>query len=446
MNPALYRALRLAWPGGRETRRHQRELERTQWLSEEELQALQLSKIRQLVHHAYEHVPLYRERYRQAGLHPRDIHSLEDFKALPFLTREDVKHNLAALVAENFPQHKLYPNETGGSTGQPMQFYVEGDFWWANAANAFRVRSWHGVHEGDKMAWFWGAREDMPDWSWKNRLRAALMNERYLNAFAMSEAKMRDFAHMLARWRPAMFKGYASALALFARFVQEHDLPRAHPRYIESTSEKLSGAQRELLSAVFDCPVADHYSSREMGTMAYQCAQGGLHICADVRYLEVVADSHTLSPGQLGEVAVTSLNQFAMPFIRYKNGDMAIRQAGRCTCGRGLPLLREIVGRTNDFLVSAEGQFVHSEFFAYLFRVKPEVARYQIHQPARGQLDVRLVCNQAVDETWLAGVRDEIQARFGRATQVSLQVVEHIQLTPAGKHRYIISEVKPEFR
>jgi phenylacetate-CoA ligase len=445
MYSAIYRTMRLFWSGGLETRRHLRELERTQWLSEDELRALQLAKIQQLVKHAYEHVPFYRERYQRAGIHPEDIKSLEDFHALPFLTREDEKNNLEALVAQNFPRHELYKTETGGSTGEPIQFFVEGSFWWWNAANYLRGRVWHGVREGDKCAWFWGARKDMPDWSWRDRSRAQIKQERYLNAFGMTEEKMRDFANMLVRWQPVMFRGYPSALSLFARYIKEWGLTSIRPHYIETTSEKLSVPQRELLEEVFACKVADQYASREMGMIACPCERGGSHVCADLRYLEVVADGKVVQPGQLGEVVVTSLTQFAMPFIRYKKGDMAIYEPGHCACGRHFPRLKEVVGRTNEFLVSADGQFVHSLFLAYVFRVKPEVVRYQVHQPDRKHLNIRLVCNQPVNSVWLDNVRAEIQARFGQETQVSIQVVDQIELTPVGKHRHIISEVKPDF-
>ena len=444
MYPAIYRTVRLVWPGGLETRRYLRELERTQWLSEEELQTLQLTKIQQLVKHAYENVPFYRERYQRAGIHPEDIRSLEDFQALPFLTRDDVKDNLEKLVAQDISRRKLYQSETGGSTGQPIQFYLEGAFWWCNAANIFRMRSWFGVHEGDKVAWFWGASHDMPEWSWRNKLRACLMRERYLNAFSMTEEKMRDFANLLVRWRPAMFKGYPSALSLFARYVKEWGIA-IRPRLIETTSEKLTDPQRELLEETFACQVVDQYSSREMGTMACPCEAGSLHISADVRYLEIVADGKVVEPGQMGEVVATSFTQFAMPFIRYRKGDMAIAESGHCSCGRSFPRLKEVVGRTNEFLVSADGQFVHSLALAYVFRVRPEVVHYQVHQPDREHLNVRLVCNQPVDSAWLDKVRAEIRARFGQATQVSIQLVDHIELTPAGKYRHAISEVKPDF-
>ncbi len=445
MYSAIYRKLRLFWPGGLETQRHLQELVRTQWLSEDELESIQLTRIQRLVKHAYDQVPFYRERYQRAGIRPEDVKTLEDFQAVPFLTREDVQNNLDALVAQNFPRRALYANETGGSTGQPMRFFIEGSFWWWNAANVFRVRAWHGVHEGDRIAGFWASQQEESVWPWQQRLRVRILRERFLNAFCITEDTMRDFARMLVRWRPAMFKGYASSLCLFARFLKEQGLKPFRPRYIETTSEKLSGPQRAFLEDVFGCRVADHYSSREMGTMAYQCAKGGLHISADVRYVELVAGDNAVGPGQLGEVAVTSLNQFAMPFIRYKNKDMAIREADPCPCGRGLPLLKEVVGRTNDYLASADGQFVHSEFFAYLFRVRPEVIRYQIHQPDCTHLKVNLVLAQEVSKSWFERVRSEIQDCFGPAMQISFQIVDCIDLTPAGKHRYVISDVAPEF-
>lgn len=446
MYSTLYRTFRLFWPGGLETRRHLNEFRQNQWLSPREFKALQLNNIQKLVNHAYETVPFYRELYQTAGIHPKDIQSLKDFEALPFVTRQDINNNPDEFVSRNFPKQSLVPNETGGSTGQPMHFYITNSFWWRNAANWFRVREWHGIKEGDKTAWFWGAHQDMPEWSWQRRLRSALMQERYLNAFNMTEAKMQDFADMLIRWQPPMFKGYASVLELFARFILEQKITNIKPRLIESTSEKLSQTQRDLLHQAFPgAHVVDHYSSREMGTMAYQDETGEFLVCADVRYLEIVANGQVVSPGEMGEVVVTSLNQFAMPFIRYKNNDIGIYDSMQASSGRSFPVLKEVVGRTNDFLVTADGKFVHSEFFAYTFRVKPEVVRFQVYQPDRTNLEIRLICNQPVSQAWLDNAHTEIQARFGPSTQISIKIVDDIPLSPAGKHRYIISKIKPDF-
>ncbi len=443
MYPRIYRMARSFWPGGLETRQHLRELEHTQWLSRTELEAWQLDRLINLLKHAYEHVPYYRERYQREDIHPEDIKSFEDFQALPILTRDDINENRDKMVASNL-RDQVQSDETGGSTGEPMHFFIEDSFWWWNAALEFRGRSWYGVHEGDKIAWVWGDQRDMPDWTWQKRLKFQIMQQRFLNAFALTEAKMKSFATMLVDWQPAMFRGYASALTLFARYIKDQGITGIRPRLIETTAEKVTTPQRELLEEVFHCPVADCYSGREFATIAYQCEKGGLHVC-ETRHLEVVANGQVVPAGQMGEVVVTSLTQLAMPLIRYKNGDMAIYETSNCCCGRGLPLLREVVGRMHDYLATADGQFVHGEFFAYTFRVKPEVERYQIYQPDLHHLHIRLVCNQPVSQAWLDNARAEVQARFGQATQITLEIVDRIELTPAGKHRFIISEVKPNF-
>jgi phenylacetate-CoA ligase len=443
MYSTLYRAMRLTWPGGLETRRHLRELKRMQWLTRQELEAWQLAKLQDVVGYAYQHVPFYRERCRREDIHPEDIKTLKDFQSLPFLTKHDVNNHLGAMVSNEF-QGKLYTNSTGGSTGQPMQFFVDDSYWWWDAARCFRGRGWHGVQEGDKLAWVWGARQDMPGWSRIRHLKAQIMRQRYLDAFTLTEQNMQAFAEKLVRWQPAMIKGYASALTLFARFIEEQGLTGIRPKFIETTAEKVTDPQRELLSEVFHCPVVDCYSSREMGIMAYQCESGGMHVC-ETRYLEIVANDAVVEPGELGEVAVTSLSQFGMPFIRYKNGDMAIGEAGTCICGRGMPLLREIVGRKVDYLVTADGQFILGWFFPEIIGTKPEVVRFQVYQPDRENLEVRLVCKQQVGSTWLENLSNEIRAHIGASMRVSLLQVDDIALTPAGKHRWIVSDVKPDF-
>jgi phenylacetate-CoA ligase len=443
--PTIYRGLRLLWSGGLETRQHLRELERTQWLSQEELEEYQLAKLQRLVAHAYEKVPFYRERYSQAGIQPRDIKTLKDFEALPFLTRHDIRENAGRMVTEGVPLHKLFPVETSGSTGEPIQFYVEGSFWWWNAANVFRGRQWHGVRDGDKIALFWGAQIDLPSWSLRNRLRAALSRQRYLNAFTMSKATMQEFAEMLIGWQPAMLKAYPSSLYLFARSLKEWGVKDIRPRFIETTSEKLSLHQRELLEDVFGCPAGDQYSSRELGTIAYPCENTSLHTSADLRYVEIIAKDQPVQPGQMGELVVTSFDQYAMPFIRYKKQDIAVWEPRPCSCGRSFPRLQEIVGRTGECLVTSTGEYVSSHYFEYLFRARPEIIRYQVHQRDREHMDIQLVSEVPMSTDWLREARQKICERFGQQTQLDIQLVEDIPLTRAGKHRHIYSDLDPDF-
>jgi phenylacetate-coenzyme A ligase PaaK-like adenylate-forming protein len=233
----LYQMLSLLLPGGREIRGYVRQLERTQWFSASEREAWQLARIQALVKHAYTHVPFYQELYREAGAHPEDIQTLQDFRALPFVTRADVKNNLDRLVVPHW-DGKLDRSETGGSTGTPMQFYVEDAFWRWNIALEARGRRWYGVQVGDKMAWVWGAPRDIPLRDWRKRLRALVRRQRFLNAFMLSEAKMLAFAKMLAEWKPTIIRGYPAALTPFANIVEETGITGIRPRVIETSGEK----------------------------------------------------------------------------------------------------------------------------------------------------------------------------------------------------------------
>jgi phenylacetate-CoA ligase len=443
MYSTIYRTAKSLLPEERSKRRIVGELERTQWLSRPELEAFQFAKLQSLIKHAFEHVPFYRKRFRDEDIHPEDVKTLKDFQALPFLTREDVNSYLAELVCRD-PGGHLRLSGTGGSTGEPVRFFVEDSFNLWNGARVRLTRGWHGVRDGDKVAWVWGAQRDMPGWSPKERLIARIKRHRHLDAFNMTEASMQAFAEMLVRWQPVMFRAYASALSVFAQHVKGRGLTNIRPRLIETTAEKPTDPQRQIFEEVFGCPVADCYSSREFSHIAYQCERGGLHVCP-TRYLEVVANGNVAEPGQLGEVVITSLHQFAMPFLRYKIGDMGIYDSSDCPCGRGLPVLREIVGRADDLLTTTDGQVVHGGFFDHLFCVRPEVVRFQVYQPNTQHLEIRLACKQNVDFEWLEGVRTEIRARFGDSTQISLQLVDGIELTPAGKYRFIVSEVAPGF-
>ena len=438
MYSTIYRnAKRFFWPDERKKRRFQRELERTQWLSGPELEVWQLAKIQQLVKYAYEHVPFYRKRFQREGIAPEDIKSLEDFRALPFLTREDVNSHLDELVSSDFAG-QLRRSETGGSTGEPTRFYYD-DSWsdWDTVLRR-RGRGWYGVRDGDKEAWVWGAERDMVYWSWKRRLKARLLRRRFLNAFELTEAKMQAFADMLVRWQPTMLRAYPAALSLFARFVKEQGITGIRPKLIETTAEKLTASRRELLEEVFHCPVVNYYSCREMGAIAYPCEMGELHVC-ETRYLELVADDKPAEPGHAGEVVLTSLHQYGMPFIRYRIGDLAVYEADSCPCKRGMPVLREIVGREADYVLTADGRYITG--FDHRFWHRPNIVRYQVYQPDRQHLEVRVVCKQDFDVASLEEIRSEIQAQVGESMNVSIQVVDHIELTPAGKHRVVISDV-----
>ena len=429
--------------GHKEYRRSLRELKQTEWISREKLEAMQLQKIQRLVKYAFENVPFYRERYQREGLHPQDIKSFKDFQALPFLTRDDVNNNLKLLVSRVY-QGDTYEDMTGGSTGTPMHFIMDKRALWESSAVETRCRGWYGIIPGDKMAWVWGNPKDFPSWRWRSRLGARIRRRRYLNSRTMDELKMQDFAEMLLRWQPAMFRAYPSALYLFASYLKEQNVLNIRPKLIEVGAEKTTLQQRQLFEEVFQAPVADAYGAWESGSIAYQCPEGSLHIIEN-RYVELVSGDQVVPPGQMGDVVITPLNQYAMPFIRYKNNDIGILESASCACGRNMPVLREVVGRDCDLLVNPDGKVVHWSSIKITVEKIPGIYRYQVYQPDKQHIEVRLLCKQLPDAAKLeAHISNELQPCFGDKMLISVKLVNHIEFTKAGKHRYIISEVKPD--
>ncbi|MBN1223399.1 MAG: phenylacetate--CoA ligase family protein, partial [Candidatus Aminicenantes bacterium] len=270
-----------------------------------------------------------------------------------------------------------------------------------------------------------------------------LQRNRYLNAYDMNEEKMQAFAEMLTRWKPAIFRAYPSALTLFAQYIRDQGIEGIRPKFIETTAEKITPYQREILEDLFQCKVADWYSAREFGTVGFQCPEGGLHIC-ETRYLEIIHNGKTTQPGEMGEVVITSLTQYAMPLIRYKLNDTASFSPRPCTCGRNLPVLQDVVGRLSDFLVTEDGRLIYGGFIEYIFWEKPEVKKFQVYQPDKQHLEIRVVLKHEMGPGWAEKLRKQIQPRFGPTVKISVQMVDEINLTPAGKHRFTISDVKLE--
>ena len=208
------------------------------------------------------------------------------------------------------------------------------------------------------------------------------------------------------------------------------------------TSERLYDHQRDDISRVFACPVANGYGGRDAGFIAHQCPQGGMHITAEDIIVEIVDKDGSPQPhGTAGEVVVTHLATGDFPFIRYRTGDVAVMSDKPCSCGRGLPLLEEIQGRTTDFVVATDGTIVHGLAVIYPIRDIPGIKSFKVIQETQEHITVQLVldndCAPGVDEK----IADGIKARLGKTIEVAIERLTEIPPEKSGKYRYIVSHI-----
>jgi phenylacetate-CoA ligase len=421
-----------------------RSLEQSQWWDRERLESLRLARLQRLLQHAADHVPYYREVFGKLKLAPTEIGALADLERLPLLAKSDIRANLERMKSER--ARDLTRFNTGGSSGEPLIFFLGGERVSHDVAAKWRATRWWGVDIGDPEVVVWGSPIEL---SAQDRLRAArdaLMRTELLPAFEMSEAKLDDFIGRLRRRRPKMLFGYPSALAHIARHAARRGvaLDDLGIKVAFVTGEKLYDEQRSDIARVFGCAVADGYGSREGGFIAHQCPAGGMHITAEDLVVELIDESgRAVGMEQPGEIVVTHLATRDFPFIRYRTGDVGALTERQCDCGRGLPLLERIQGRTTDFVVAQDGTVMHGLALIYVVRDVAGVREFKIIQESLQRTRVLLATDGRFREADVQAIREGIGRRLGEGVRVDIERVADIPWEASGKHRYIVSHVQP---
>jgi phenylacetate-CoA ligase len=429
--------------------RYLREFERTQFLAPDELRELQWRRLRALLEHSYLQCPFYAERFRRAGVTPGDLRRLEDLRALPPLEKHDIQEHGEAMVARGWPVEDLIRNQTGGSTGTPVTFYLGRDRKCSRAAATLRHNRWAGWRVGDRSAVIWGAPLDRPADTWRSRLRGWLLREPlWLDTANLTEEAMLGFHRELHRYRPRVVLAYARAAVLFARFLKARGLAAYRPFSLVTSAEVLEPGERALLEEVFGCSVFNRYGCREVSVVASECpAHSGLHVMAEGLYLEIETPAGPAAPGEMGSILVTDMLNHAMPLVRYRIGDLGAWAAGPCPCGRGLPRLERVAGRVTDFLVGCDGRLVSGVYLAtYVVAHRPSLGQVQIRQDRAGAVVWRLRPGRhfhLLED--LEYLRAATRRFLGEQAAVDSEVVDDLPAEPSGKFLFSRSTVTPAF-
>lgn len=417
-----------------------RRLERSQWLEPEAIAAEQAERLRGFLATIGARVPYWRALFQELGFDPQALRSVADLHALPLLDKATIREHADAMKAEGHGSLTRY--NTGGSSGQPLVFYIGKARKSHDVAAKWRATRWWDVDIGDREAVIWGSPIEHSTQDRLRQWRDRLLRSTLLPAFEMSEDKLDGFVVWLRRERPTMLFGYPSALSYIARHAAKRGLrlDDLGVRVAFVTSERLYDEQRTLIESAFNCRVANGYGGRDAGFIAHECPAGGLHLSAEDIVVEIVgADGQPLPAGQAGEIVVTHLATADFPFVRYRTGDIAVLDDRRCACGRGLPMLRELQGRSTDFVVAADGTVMHGLALIYILRDLPGIERFKVTQETRTHTRVELVPEASFDRSRLPSIVSSFQKRLGAEVQVTVDVVAAIAPERSGKYRYIVS-------
>lgn len=426
-----------------DTVRVHRGMEASQWWPRQRILDLQFERLQALLQDVAVHVPYYRELFARIDFDPAAVRSVADLQALPFLTKAEIRAHSDALRADDAKDLARF--NTGGSSGEPLIFFIGTERVTHDVAAKWRATRWWDVDIGDREIVVWGSPIELGTQDRVRLVRDTLMRTELLPAFEMSDAKVDGFIARIRERRPKMLFGYPSAISHIAlraerRGVRLDDLG---VKVVFCTSERLYDHQRETIRRLFGCPVANGYGGRDAGFIAHECPSGNMHITSEDIVVEIIDGAgKVLPPGQSGEIVVTHLATRDYPFIRYRTGDIGTLGEEACPCGRGLLILKDIQGRSTDFVVAQDGTVMHGLALIYVLRDIPGVARFKIVQESLDLTRVWVESNAEFDssisrETITAGLK----ARLGQTVEVDVQMVEMLPAEKSGKHRYVSSKI-----
>lgn len=411
------------------------------YLSYEQRLEHQLQELQRIISYAYDHTRYYHNLFDEYGVNPRKIQDFSDIKAIPFLTKDLLKKHMEDMISDCIPRKRLLYVMTGGSTGNPLGFYItkETDL----RRLAFTWNSWH----------FWGYKMGMPC----AVLRGAVVKggwfhyERgekhlYLSTYDMVESNMGAYVDKLVEFSPSFLRGYPSALEILARYVLRAgvSLKDLKLKAVFTSSEVLLEDQRRIIEEAFHCPIGDLYGNCEQVGFIANCQYDNYHEYMEHSYLEYLKeDGSSAKDGELGEIIGTSFINNAVPFIRYKTEDYALMGVGhQCPCGIQSRMIKRMQGRTGDSLKTKYGNLIsitalnsHSDIFEHTVRI-------QYYQEKEGIVILKIIPRSDYTEADSKKIYAELSEKFKDQVELRLEFVETIPLTPRGKYKYLDQRLK----
>lgn len=425
-----------------------RELEESQRWPLERIEELQSARLRRLITHAYEHVPYYRRVMDERRLTPSDIRSAADLAKLPVLTKAAIVGAADSILSDDFRRAKLRPMSTSGSTGEPLSFYSTAEDQFSHGmARTFRALQWAGVLIGDRYATLARARHyDRRREQVLHQIITRVRRAVELDYCWLSDECLSRLVQQLRQGRFISLAGVPPLLCLLAEYIRDRKVEVPHITSIVSMNEQLYPHERCLLRETFGCEPYSNYSAFEAYDIASECdAHEGLHVQSEDIVVEVTDEAGTTVPaGHSGRILLTNLHNCAMPFIRYEIGDSGTLSWTPCRCGRQLPRLVGVVGRVSELIVTRSGRRVFAadlglESFGLL-----GVRQFRIVQHELDRVVAYIVWHSNVDsDTWADREQRIIETlcrRIGQGVTITVEAVDSIEPTPAGKHMVVVSK------
>lgn len=422
--------------------------EKSQWLPFDYLKEMQWDRCRKMLKYVYENVPYYREKFKKCAIRPEDIRKIEDYVYVPMLTKEDIKTNFKDLICST-SKITGYSRKTSGSSGSPLHIVKDGEALAVMDAVMFRNYNWFDVKIGDKQARFWGSPLDHVGRA-KSNIKDMLLNRIRFSPFNLSNTSYHECYRRIQLFKPKFIYGYAQTVYNFSEFLtsQGYDPAILELQAVVLTGEMIFDAQIEAIEKSFQCHVSNEYGCTEAGVIAMTCPAKRMHLMTDYLFLEFVKDGNHVADEEEGEIILTELYGKIMPLVRYKIEDIGSPGKDRCSCGRNLPLLKNLKGRSDDFIICPDGKKIDPIFFEYILMALPKnigsVTQFRIVQEKDFHLEIDICYRGDKSELILNAIKLKMADITGNTIDANIRIIDIIPVEQSGKLRCFISNIKTQ--
>lgn len=421
-----------------------KEVAATMQLSREELTGLQLERLRAIVDYAYTNSPWYKTKFDAVGFKPGDLKRFEDIRALPILTKEDIRDNIKQLLSVAVDPSQRVFSRSGGTTGTPMEFCRSLNSQVYRRGIDLAIQRYYGWKVGDWQGALWGAPRDLTlNPSLKDRVKARMFDHAFsVNSWRLNDESYETFVRLARKYRPTFITAYPSIAYDLAERIESGHVGGVRVPTVSVTAEPFYEYQREKIENTFAENAYSRYGAREFGTVAFECPRkDGLHLVMESVYLEAVLDDSL--EGDVGNILVTDLINDAMPLIRYQVGDLGALEPETSTCDCGLQTrrIRNIEGRDTDILRRLDGSGIAGFNMVTVVAASGINTRVQFLQRRPDLIVVRVEGKPEDHAEAIARIIGALKEQIGSDLSYPVEGVNQIERTSSGKYRYVVSEL-----
>jgi len=401
-------------------------------------------KLIKIVKHAAHYVPYYRNLFSEIKFNLNEFRGRVDMHKIPLLDKETLRTRQKEFIADNADQYGINWDSTSGSSGTPLHLIIDNATKAHKLAAVIRSYRWAGYSPWKKAFSIQSYKFEKPDAIFKHYHFANMWR---FNARLLKKETAIEVIEMINRIKPKIFIGYPFSILMLSKFAQDEGLS-IHPfEAIVAAGETLSEQRRKLLEKAYSCKVFDFFSLHEDVSIITECSYQTKHICEDFAYNEIVDDNgQDASMRGVGGLVGTGFYNYAMPLIRYKIGDTVRIDTGdqQCKCGRQFKIVKEIIGRQNDYLETPDGRLLGNVLEHAIDNSKGVI----LSQCVQDAVD-HVYLNLIVDDTFNADSKVKLEKglrdRLGNEIKINFKIVTELEKKKSGKIPFIMSKIGHDY-